>query len=143
MGRQREEERIRRIKATQPCRFGRVCRRRDCMNAHPDGREIDTQLNLCAFGRRCKRKNCFYDHPDGREPVAGTDLRVCYFCHDAGHLATDCPQNPESWAYSVDRERERRLANSETPALTNGPVHVALSGSSPAPPRGSDEATKA
>uniref|UniRef100_A0A7S1A4Z8 CCHC-type domain-containing protein n=1 Tax=Noctiluca scintillans TaxID=2966 RepID=A0A7S1A4Z8_NOCSC len=171
--RQREEERIRRIKATQPCRFGRVCRRRDCMNAHPDGREIDTQLNLCAFGRRCKRKNCFYDHPDGREidddpskgackfgkkcrnpdclydhpegrdPVAGTDLRVCYFCHDAGHLATDCPQNPESWAYSVDRERERRLANSETPALTNGPVPVVLGATSPAPPRGSDEATKA
>lgn len=142
--RQREEERMLRIKATQPCRFGRRCKRRDCPNAHPEGRDIDTELNPCAFGRRCKRKGCFYDHPEGRvidddpmkgmckfgarcsrpdclydhpegrAPVAG-DARICYFCHDSGHIATDCPRNPESWNFN--REAERRL---EQRAITAG-----------------------
>jgi len=138
--RQREEERVLRLKATQPCRFGRRCKRRDCPNAHPEGREIDTSLNPCAFGRRCKRKGCFYDHPEGRvidddptkgmckygvrcsrpdclydhpegrTPLAGPDPRICYFCHDPGHIASDCPRNPESWNYNREAERERRNA---------------------------------
>mmetsp|Transcript_86838 Transcript_86838/g.230745 ORF Transcript_86838/g.230745 Transcript_86838/m.230745 type:complete len:381 (-) Transcript_86838:78-1220(-) len=128
--RQREEERILRLKATQPCRFGRRCKRRDCPNAHPEGRDIDTSLNPCAFGRRCKRKGCFYDHPEGRvidddpakgmckfgtrcsrpdclydhpegrTPISGADPRICYFCHESGHIASDCPRNPESWNYN-------------------------------------------
>jgi len=127
--RQREEERILRLKATQPCRFSRRCKRRDCPNAHPEGREIDTSLNPCAFGRRCKRKGCFYDHPEGRvlddDPtkgmckfgqrcsrpdclydhpegrasVVGADPRICYICHDVGHIASDCTRNPESWNF--------------------------------------------
>merc|ERR1719277_1266764 len=128
--RQREEERVLKLKATQPCRFGRRCKKRDCPNAHPEGRDIDTAWNPCAFGRRCKRKGCFYDHPEGRliddkpemgmckygircsrpdclydhpegrAPLAGPDPRICYFCHDPGHIATDCPRNPESWNYN-------------------------------------------
>ncbi|OLP85104.1 Poly(U)-specific endoribonuclease [Symbiodinium microadriaticum] len=35
--RQREEERILQLKATQPCRFGKKCKKRDCPNAHPEG----------------------------------------------------------------------------------------------------------
>jgi len=127
--RQREEERILRLKATQPCRFSRRCKRRDCPNAHPEGRDIDTSLNPCAFGRRCKRKGCFYDHPEGRvtdddptkgmckfgqrcsrpdclydhpegrAPLVGPDPRICYFCHDVGHIAGDCTRNPESWNF--------------------------------------------
>lgn len=127
--RKREEERVLQIKATQPCRFGRRCKRRDCPNAHPEGRDIDTNLNPCAFGVRCKRKGCFYDHPEGRlidldptkgmckfgarctrpdclydhppdrAPVAGADTRVCFFCHGMGHIAGDCPLNPESYNY--------------------------------------------
>jgi len=130
--RQREEERVRRIKATQSCRFGRTCKKRDCPNAHPEGRTIDSQLNPCAFGRRCKRKDCFYDHPDGREmdvdpsramckygvkcrrvdclydhppgrePVDSGEARICYFCHEVGHKAGDCPRNPGSWAFSAE-----------------------------------------
>lgn len=137
--RQREEERVLRLKATQPCRFSRRCKRRDCPNAHPDGRDIDTSLNPCAFGRRCKRKGCFYDHPEGRvidddptkgmckfgkrcsrpdclydhpegrTPLTGPDPRICYFCHDPGHIASDCPRNPESWNFNRETERERRL----------------------------------
>lgn len=136
--RQREEERVLRLKATQPCRFGRRCKRRDCPNAHPEGRDIDTSLNPCAFGRRCKRKGCFYDHPEGRvidddptkgmckfgkrcsrpdclydhpegrTPLTGPDPRICYFCHDPGHIASDCPRNPESWNYNREAERDRR-----------------------------------
>mmetsp|Transcript_88221 Transcript_88221/g.205255 ORF Transcript_88221/g.205255 Transcript_88221/m.205255 type:complete len:297 (+) Transcript_88221:88-978(+) len=128
--RQREEERVLRLKATQPCRFGRRCKRRDCPNAHPEGRDIDTSLNPCAFGRRCKRKGCFYDHPEGRvidddptkgmckfgkrcsrpdclydhpegrTPLTGPDPRICFCCHDPGHIASDCPRNPESWNYN-------------------------------------------
>merc|ERR1719240_390993 len=52
--RQKEEERMRAIKATQPCRFGRMCKKRDCPNMHSEGRSIDQNLNPCAFGRRCK-----------------------------------------------------------------------------------------
>mmetsp|Transcript_58013 Transcript_58013/g.164846 ORF Transcript_58013/g.164846 Transcript_58013/m.164846 type:complete len:367 (-) Transcript_58013:114-1214(-) len=141
--RQREEERVLRLKATQPCRFGRRCKRRDCPNAHPEGRDIDTSLNPCAFGRRCKRKGCFYDHPegrvidddpskgmckfgtrcsrpdclydhpDGRAPLTGPDPRICYFCHDPGHIASDCPRNPESWNYNREAERERQTATQE------------------------------
>lgn len=125
----REEQRVLQIKATQPCRFGKRCKRRDCPNLHPEGRDIDTSLNPCAFGTRCKRKGCFYDHPEGRlidldptkgmckfgarctrpdclydhpperAPVAGADSRICFFCHGSGHIAGDCPANPESWNY--------------------------------------------
>eukprot|EP00443_Scrippsiella_acuminata_P119549 CAMPEP_0115603602 /NCGR_PEP_ID=MMETSP0272-20121206/16509_1 /TAXON_ID=71861 /ORGANISM="Scrippsiella trochoidea, Strain CCMP3099" /LENGTH=397 /DNA_ID=CAMNT_0003039123 /DNA_START=37 /DNA_END=1230 /DNA_ORIENTATION=- len=127
--RQREEQRILQLKATQPCRFGKRCKKRDCPNAHPEGRDIDSAWNPCAFGRRCKRKGCFYDHPEGRiiddnpekgmckfgircsrpdclydhpegrAPLSGPDPRICYFCHDPGHIATDCPRNPGSVAY--------------------------------------------
>merc|ERR1719277_1310436 len=128
--RQREEQRVLQLKSTQPCRFGKRCKRRDCPNAHTEGRDIDTAWNPCAFGRRCKRKGCFYDHPEGRiiddnpekgmckfgtrcsrpdclydhpegrTPMAGPDPRICYFCHDCGHIAGDCPRNPESWNYN-------------------------------------------
>lgn len=128
--RQREEQRVLQLKATQPCRFGKRCKKRDCPNAHTEGRDIDTAWNPCAFGRRCKRKGCFYDHPEGRiiddnpekgmckfgircsrpdclydhpegrAPLSGPDPRICYFCHDPGHIATDCPRNPESWNYN-------------------------------------------
>jgi len=128
--RQREEQRILQLKATQPCRFGQRCKKRDCPNAHPEGRSIDSAWNPCAFGRRCKRKGCFYDHPegrdvdenpdkgmckfgircsrpdclydhpDGRESAGSTDPRICFFCHDPGHIATDCPRNPESWNFA-------------------------------------------
>mmetsp|Transcript_21341 Transcript_21341/g.39042 ORF Transcript_21341/g.39042 Transcript_21341/m.39042 type:complete len:362 (-) Transcript_21341:129-1214(-) len=126
--RAREEERIRAVKSRQPCRFGRACKKRDCPNQHPEGRSIDTQLNICAFGRRCKRLNCFYDHPEGRmideDPNKGIcrlgkrckrpdclythpegrdapagEIKVCFFCHEIGHIATDCSRNPDSWAF--------------------------------------------
>jgi len=136
--RQREDERIRRLKAGQPCRFSRACKRRDCPNAHPEGRDIDTVLNVCAFGRRCKRKNCFYDHPEGREmdmdptkgmckwgercrrpdclydhppgrePISGPELRICYFCHGPGHVAGECVRNPDSWAYNPEAAERER-----------------------------------
>lgn len=148
--RQREEQRMLQLKATQPCRFGRRCKKRDCPNAHPDGRDIDTAWNPCAFGRRCKRKGCFYDHPEGRiiddnpekgmckfgircsrpdclydhpegrAPLAGPDPRICYFCHDPGHIATDCPRNPESWNYS--REAQGQVVQVSTQkAITANP----------------------
>lgn len=137
--RQREEERFRRLKATQPCRFGRQCKRRDCPNAHAEGRDIDTVLNPCMFGKRCKRADCFYDHveardidndpvrgmckfgircrrpdclynhPPGREPVSGADLRICYFCHGTGHIAQDCPRNPDSWCYNREAAEAQAL----------------------------------
>lgn len=147
----REEERVLRLKATQPCRFGRRCKRRDCPNAHPEGRDIDTNLNPCAFGRRCKRKGCFYDHPEGRliddDPtkgmckflarcsrpdclydhpegrvaLAGPDPRICYFCHDSGHIATDCPRNSESWNFNREADREKQMAPTlELKAITAG-----------------------
>merc|ERR1719190_7276 len=77
--RQREEERVLRLKAPQPCRFGRRCKRRDCPNAHPEGRDIDTSLNPCAFGLRCKRKGCFYDHPEGRLIDDKPEKGMCKF----------------------------------------------------------------
>lgn len=150
--RQREEERVLRLKATQPCRFGRRCKRRDCPNAHPEGRDIDTSLNPCAFGRRCKRKGCFYDHPegrvidddpakgmckfgkrcsrpdclydhpDGRAPLAGPDPRICYFCHDSGHIATDCNRNPDSWNYNREAGAVEALPPSEEQKAIADPV---------------------
>lgn len=143
--RQREEQRILQLKATQPCRFGRKCKRRDCPNAHPEGRDIDTALNPCAFGIRCKRKGCFYDHPEGRlidqnptqgmckygarcsradclydhppdrVPIAGPDPRICFFCHDTGHVAGDCPRNPDSWNYKPHGDNQPK-------AITAGPA---------------------
>jgi len=134
--RQREEQRVLQLKATQPCRFGRRCKKRDCPNAHPEGRDIDTAWNPCAFGRRCKRKGCFYDHPEGRiiddnpekgmckfgircsrpdclydhpegrAPLAGPDPRICYFCHDSGHIASECPRNPESLCYRPEAKTQ-------------------------------------
>mmetsp|Transcript_68375 Transcript_68375/g.164101 ORF Transcript_68375/g.164101 Transcript_68375/m.164101 type:complete len:392 (+) Transcript_68375:74-1249(+) len=127
--RAREEERLRAVKAQQPCRFGRACKKRDCPNQHPEGRSIDNNLNPCAFGRRCKRLNCFYDHPEGRlideDPNKGIcrlgrrckrpdclythpegrdapstgEVKVCFYCHDTGHIAQDCTKNPDSWAF--------------------------------------------
>lgn len=155
----REDERVRRIKATQPCRFGRACKKRDCPNMHSEGREIDTMLNLCAFGRRCKRADCFYDHPEGREldndptkgncrwgkrckradclymhpegrePVSGPDLRICFHCHSAGHIASDCPANSDSWAFDANRESEKALADSSAPPTAADAA--ALSASAP------------
>lgn len=145
--RQREEERILQLKATQPCRFSKKCKKRDCPNAHPEGREIDSELNPCAFGRRCKRQGCFYDHPDGRliddDPTKGQckfgvqcaradclyshpegrvamglEPKVCFFCHSDGHIATECPRNPESWCY--DRAAAMRASQGEIKALTAG-----------------------
>eukprot|EP00928_Gymnodinium_smaydae_P014264 TRINITY_DN15198_c0_g1_i1.p1 TRINITY_DN15198_c0_g1~~TRINITY_DN15198_c0_g1_i1.p1 ORF type:complete len:395 (+),score=93.34 TRINITY_DN15198_c0_g1_i1:55-1239(+) len=143
--REREEMRIRQIKSTQPCRFGRACKKRDCPNLHQEGREIDNELNLCSFGRRCKRRDCFYDHPDGRqidgdpggamckfgekcrrpdclydhppgrEAVSGPDFRVCYFCHESGHIAQECPRNPETLAYQAALQDAQR---SSFPAIT-------------------------
>eukprot|EP00931_Biecheleriopsis_adriatica_P109357 TRINITY_DN8360_c0_g1_i1.p1 TRINITY_DN8360_c0_g1~~TRINITY_DN8360_c0_g1_i1.p1 ORF type:complete len:428 (+),score=85.28 TRINITY_DN8360_c0_g1_i1:121-1404(+) len=146
--RMREEERMLQLKATQPCRFGRRCKKRDCPNAHPEGRDIDSELNPCAFGRRCKRQGCFYDHPEGRaideDPtkgmckfgaqcaradclyshpegrvaIAGLEPKICFFCHGDGHIATECPRNPDSWCY--DRQAAMRAAAGEVKALTNG-----------------------
>jgi len=145
--RQREEERILQLKATMPCRFGKKCKKRDCPNAHPEGREIDSELNPCAFGKRCKRQGCFYDHPEGRmidnDPTKGqckfgaqcaradclyshpegrlamgVEPKVCFFCHQDGHIATECPRNPESWCY--DRSAAMRAAQGEIKALTAG-----------------------
>eukprot|EP00930_Biecheleria_cincta_P023542 TRINITY_DN16998_c0_g1_i2.p1 TRINITY_DN16998_c0_g1~~TRINITY_DN16998_c0_g1_i2.p1 ORF type:complete len:471 (-),score=101.04 TRINITY_DN16998_c0_g1_i2:65-1267(-) len=147
--RQREEERMLQLKATQPCRFGKRCKKRDCPNAHVEGRDIDSEINPCAFGRRCKRQGCFYDHPEGRmiddDPtkgmckfgvqcaradclyshpegrvaIAGLEPKVCFFCHGDGHIATECPRNPESWCY--DRQAAMRAAaqGGEIKALTN------------------------
>jgi len=146
--RQREEERMLQLKATQPCRFGKRCKKRDCPNAHLEGRDIDSEINPCAFGRRCKRQGCFYDHPEGRfideDPtkgqckfgvqcaradclyshpegrvaIAGLEPKVCYFCHGDGHIATECPRNPESWCY--DRQAAMRAAaQGDIKALTN------------------------
>lgn len=147
--RQREEQRVLQLKATQPCRFGRRCKKRDCPNAHPEGRDIDTAWNPCAFGRRCKRKGCFYDHPEGRiiddnpekgmckfgircsrpdclydhpegrAPLSGPDPRICFFCHDPGHIAGDCPRNPESWAFNAQAPGQVVQASAQR-AITAG-----------------------
>lgn len=136
--RQKEEERMRRIKSTQPCRFGLACKKRDCPNMHPEGRNIDEILNPCAFGRRCKRINCFYDHPEGRDidddPTRGVCrlgkrckrpdclyahpegrdvpagvVQLCFFCHETGHIAQECPRNPASWAFNRIAASDRQL----------------------------------
>jgi len=143
--RQREEERIMQLKATQPCRFSKKCKKRDCPNAHPEGRDIDSELNPCAFGRRCKRQGCFYDHPEGRmidddptkgqckfgiqcaradclyshpdgRAAVGMEPKVCFFCRQDGHIATECPRNPESWCY--DRQAAMRAQSADIKALT-------------------------
>lgn len=144
--RAREEARMLQIKATQECRFGKKCKKRDCPNKHSEGRDIDTAWNPCAFARKCKRKGCFYDHPEGRDidndptkgmckhmerctrpdclydhppgraPVVGSEVRVCFFCHDPGHIAQECPRNPESWAY----RHSQALPSAPMNALTNG-----------------------
>jgi len=96
--RAREEERMRAIKATQPCRFGVACKKRDCPNMHPEGRQIDTTMNPCAFGRRCKRKDCFYDHPEGRLMDDDPTRSVC-------KLGKRCkPYKEGSYNASVDAE---------------------------------------
>mmetsp|Transcript_42331 Transcript_42331/g.75851 ORF Transcript_42331/g.75851 Transcript_42331/m.75851 type:complete len:477 (-) Transcript_42331:54-1484(-) len=141
--RAREEEKIRAIKSRQPCRFGTSCKKRDCMNMHPEGRSIDTNLNPCAFGRRCKRHNCFYDHPEGRviddDPTRGVcrlgvrckradclythpqgrdvpvgSVQVCFFCHEMGHIAQDCPRNPGSWAFNRQGAQAGQLVAIQT-----------------------------
>lgn len=143
--RERDEERMRAIKSTQPCRFGLACKKRDCPNMHPEGRNIDTTMNPCAFGKRCKRHNCFYDHPEGRhlddDPTKGVcklgkrckradclymhpegrdvpvgTVQLCFFCHEMGHIAQECPRNPSSWAFNRGADRERQLMA----ALTDG-----------------------
>jgi hypothetical protein len=136
--REKEEERMRAIKATQPCKFGVQCKKRDCPNMHPEGRQIDTEMNICAFGKKCKRHNCFYDHPEGRfidnDPTSGIcklgkrckrpdclythpegrdiptgSVQMCFFCHEMGHIAQECPRNPNSWAFNRVADRERQL----------------------------------
>merc|ERR1719272_1217953 len=104
------------------CAFGRRCKRKDCFYDHPDGRDIDKDptKGVCKWGAKCKRADCLYDHPEGREPVSGPDLRICFFCQSAGHIAGDCPSNPESWAYDPNREREKQLA--ATPANGAAPA---------------------
>jgi len=143
--RQRDEERMRAIKSTQPCKFGIKCKKRDCPNMHPEGRNIDTTMNPCAFGRRCKRQDCFYDHPEGRlldddptrsvcklgkrckrpdclythpegRDVPTGSVQLCFFCHEMGHIAQECPRNPSSWAFNRGADRERQLMA----ALTDG-----------------------
>jgi len=148
--RQREEERMLQLKATQPCRFGKRCKKRDCPNAHTEGRDIDSEINPCAFGRRCKRQGCFYDHPEGRmideDPtkgqckfgaqcaradclyshpegrvaIAGLEPKVCFFCSGDGHIATECPRNPESWCYDRTAAMRAAAQAGEVKALTNG-----------------------
>eukprot|EP00929_Paragymnodinium_shiwhaense_P083908 TRINITY_DN44843_c0_g1_i1.p1 TRINITY_DN44843_c0_g1~~TRINITY_DN44843_c0_g1_i1.p1 ORF type:complete len:412 (+),score=95.71 TRINITY_DN44843_c0_g1_i1:102-1337(+) len=142
---QLEDQRMRAYKSTLPCKFGVKCKKRDCPNRHPEGREIDGVLNLCAFGKRCKRKDCFYDHPEGRDldnddskalckwgakckradclymhppdrvAIAGLEAKICYFCQGSGHIAQECPINPTSYAYSA-------VAASRQLALANVPT---------------------
>eukprot|EP00928_Gymnodinium_smaydae_P062000 TRINITY_DN45953_c0_g1_i1.p1 TRINITY_DN45953_c0_g1~~TRINITY_DN45953_c0_g1_i1.p1 ORF type:complete len:1125 (-),score=130.88 TRINITY_DN45953_c0_g1_i1:115-3108(-) len=104
----------------KPCRFGRGCKKLDCADEHPQGREIadDPESIVCRFGRKCKRKDCFYLHPAGREldedPSKGmcklgkectkpecifshpagrvSVIQVrCHNCGEVGHIQKDCP----------------------------------------------------
>jgi hypothetical protein len=50
------------------CRFGFRCKRPNCWHEHPQGRYIDSNLQLaaCRLGEACRKPDCFYGHPPGR-----------------------------------------------------------------------------
>eukprot|EP00927_Polykrikos_kofoidii_P066246 TRINITY_DN6187_c0_g1_i6.p1 TRINITY_DN6187_c0_g1~~TRINITY_DN6187_c0_g1_i6.p1 ORF type:complete len:1618 (-),score=325.27 TRINITY_DN6187_c0_g1_i6:88-4554(-) len=116
----------------KPCRFRRGCKKLDCVDEHPEGRDIvdDPESLVCRFGRKCKRGDCFYLHPAGREldedPSRGQCnlgkactkpecifshpegrapvIQVrCHACGEAGHIQKDCPHGKQ--------ERRCRVCN--------------------------------
>ncbi|CAE7464978.1 TIF3A1 [Symbiodinium sp. CCMP2456] len=75
---------------------------------------------MCKFGIHCARADCLYSHPEGRVAV-GLEPKVCFFCGQDGHIATECPRNPESLTY--DRQAAMRglaLQNGQIKAITAG-----------------------
>jgi hypothetical protein len=101
------------------CAFGRRCKRKNCFYDHPDGREIDTDATkaMCKWGDKCRRPDCLYDHPPTRDAILGPDFRICYFCHEAGHITQDCPKNPDSWAFKADGKDPNQKAVLPPPTL--------------------------
>lgn len=78
------------------CRFGILCKRKECWYLHSAGRSIDDnpELIVCRFGDQCNRPNCFYKHPDELEAV---DFVI--FMDEI-----PMPRRPEVETPDVDRE---------------------------------------